>query len=713
LAPGQTSREAAFRTPLVEREEVRFVVLDVFAEERVPGGWRPARGLSRESFRIKLDRREVPVDHFESGCDPQGEPPRPAVGTDAASASADGAAAAPPRVGADSPSPQAPPPAPVRHVLYLDESHLTFAGRIRSLRAAREWAPTSAHPDDLVMIVLGGMSLRIVRPFLPASRGLVEDLAALMGGFGRTDHYADQEESRIDDVLVTARMAGPWAAAGRADGYAEEAFLKARRSLEILRDLMAIFDRIEGPKNLVLFVDSLRQYPGRVYPNASHPQPVNAWLHAAAGAANERDVRTYAVHAAGLGIGERADDALTALASETGGRWVEGTNRLGVVFDRVAEDAACFYRVGFHARPAYRGAVSRIEVLVDGPARAYRLRHRRTLEDPTREGMETSVLRAAFLDPASARDLPVTVTAAPLLEHLGGARVRLEVGVPVGELLALPDPGMEPGERRTHLQMGGRVVPLLEGAAPGSADRGAWADADPSRASVGFAGQALLTLPPQGPDAALPRAAVRTAEIEAPPGHYRIVAVVQDRRSGLVGAGLGDLRVRPGPGGIGPIGVAVEDPRVVAVGGPAEEDWTARRGRRGSGEPALARPLLPERAVVLEEPVLPAGRAAVFYGVCEEALAAAPADGAPGRRRFEGWTVARTLRCGAGGDDVVLLEREVPDPEGAGSCVLMIDTIEARRLRAGMCRFEVTLRRPGLPEARRAAEVTVDGPDAG
>ena len=80
---------------------------------------------------------------------------------------------------------------------------------------------------------------------------------------------------------------------------------------------------------------SVRQLPGEIYPmvDIDRLTGVTPFLQDLATAANERNVRIYPVHASGMSAGRVPDsnDALFMLASETGGQYIHGTNRITTV----------------------------------------------------------------------------------------------------------------------------------------------------------------------------------------------------------------------------------------------------------------------------------------------------------------------------------------------------------------------------------------------
>ena len=82
---GSPARRAAqaqtpLPSPLIEREEVRFVTLDLVVEERAPGGWRPAADLRQEQVHVRLGGQEVEMETFETWCRPGAESRAPAPG---------------------------------------------------------------------------------------------------------------------------------------------------------------------------------------------------------------------------------------------------------------------------------------------------------------------------------------------------------------------------------------------------------------------------------------------------------------------------------------------------------------------------------------------------------------------------------------------------------------------------------------------------------
>src|SRR5262249_38638610 len=142
--------------------------------------------------------------------------------------------------------------APSKFILYFALEHLALGARNYSFRSAIDWAAGGAKPTDEVMIVTGGMTLRIVRPLLPAGNHLQEEIRHVMEDFSSEDFWGNGEAARIEELGRLARI-NPDLAAAMANSYASIDFDYTRRSLDNLKGLMTLFDKVAGTKNLVFF----------------------------------------------------------------------------------------------------------------------------------------------------------------------------------------------------------------------------------------------------------------------------------------------------------------------------------------------------------------------------------------------------------------------------------------------------------------------------
>ena len=681
---GRKPQQSPLPVPLLERDEVRFVTLDVAVEEKARKGWRPARDLLPDQIAVSLGGRRMDLEVFENWC----RPAAGAVQRTADSSSQDGTQGVPAsdaEIANHSGEPGPPPEPrgatlPLRYILYFDLTHLKMESFHGSLKAARKWAQDTIQPADEVMIVTGGMGLQLVRPLAPAAGGILDDLDALPALFQATDMWGELESSRIREVSAEPGL-GPI--------YAAMDFNRARRAVRNLEALMGLFDDVEGTKNLVFFQHTVRLYPGSEYPGVTETTEIYLYLDRLAQAANERNVKIYPVDARGLARGD-VDGALTMLASETGGQWLTGTNDLGLVFDRVARDGSCFYRLGFRIRPRHTGRTRGIFVRVLAEGR-YRVRHRQTLRDTTREQEDMERLRAAMLVPATAAAFSMNVTAVPMYQSAERMRVRIQVSVAVKELLAL---SVGAGARQAQVAMGGTVIPLEERATgTNSPVRWIWQDAAQDVESWSFARQAAVRFPAPS-DAGDQGEVLLTQEVEVPVGAYRLVAVVQDRLARGIAAEVADFGMAPGGQALGTIRLMGVDPNTVMVAPELPPGAAAFRRRVRRGHITAAYPSLDERARV-RSTLLAGQPGQLVFGICD------PGAERPGRTKqdadsveFEGWQLTRTLRCS--GEQLALpVKDDPPPPPSPGeSCVVVADALPGGLL-PGDCQYEVSLHRPG------------------
>jgi VWFA-related protein len=688
-APGFSQQEP-IPVPFVERETVRFVFLDIVVEERATdrawSRWHLARELTKDQVTVLAGGREMTLDLFENRCLPL------EVIEAAKTQESRGVEEAP--AGEQSASTE-------RYILYFDLELLDLSGRHAAFQAARDWATENSDRPIEVMIVTGARALRIIRPLSPLSDDLREDLDAAMDEVRSTDMWAAMEWLRIKEL----EAAGP-AASALASGYAAIDRAKTRRSLQNLHDLMSVFESIEGTKNLLLFSDTIRVFPGEQYPGLDRrPGNVSTDLQQFSHAANERNVRIYPVQA-GMDLEKRSDNALSILASETGGRYLRGLNFVDKIFDYIAEDLSCFYRVGFTTTPRYSGRTERLAVRVTGENRKYRVRHRSTLHDPTSQQIAADMVLAAFVDPSSARAFDLTANATELFNHAGVSHLRIEMNVPLTELLPLPVPGSRPGRSQVRVELGVRIVPLRSGpATEGTARRGAWADVATDEESCGFGKQAVLTILWPGDGRETPTELVLTHEIDVPPGSYRLVAVAHDQLAQSTAAVMTDVEVSASsPHGLGVVSLAVGKPRAVML--PAGEGepvvvgglpLSGEDGESPEDEPAdscaiEAPSLMPPDTLLVEGDSVDEGHPLYLsYALCYDVD-----DDEDEQERF-----TRQLRCGATPVPLPPPSRLAAEPGHAHPCVMLVEQVPSDLPPGATCRFEVVLERPGgVPEMR-------------
>ena len=709
LAPASPSPDPKPKPgTLVQREEVRFVSLDLVVEDRRGGSWHRTTDLAQSQLRLLVAGKEIPLDSFERFC--PSAPPAPAKARKSKKASADSGdrpADTQSEMAADD---DAEPPEIRRFILYFDLENLTNAGRVNAFRAAQEWAGTSVNPKDEVMLVTGGLSLRIARPLLPASQHLQEDIVAAMEDFSGVDMWADKEQDRMEEIRLAWREDPSGMDADvLAGGYAHIDNENANRSLESMRQVMAMYESIPGIKNLILFTETLRLVPGSNYLTlgssiiARRPYPdVTEPMQRLAREASDKNVRIYAVQAGGLD--KDVEDPMTYLSTETGGAHIELTNRLASVFDRASADLQCFYRIGFRLPARKSGETERLWVRIPKNEALYRLRYRRTLDDPTQEQRDEASVRAAFLTPAAARGFPLGMGVNQLKREARGARFRVQILVPVEGLVSFPGP--DPGHREVQLEIGGQIVPLNSTAAISSMleDADIWADVQISRKTLGFGRRATLRIPPLPAAGTMRgrRAAFYTREFLAPPGRYRLVVVATDLNAHTVAAAVTDFDSSAPLAPLAGVSLAFEGRDLISLPSEdlARESKESKNSKEGKKEKwngknlESATPEIPSTLCLAASPGIGADRTLwAVYEVCRPGSG----DSSPAKHASatgsQDWKLDRILDCV--GKRLELPALALTPPAGETPCIMVPEKVPASDLPRGSCRLSVVLTQNG------------------
>ncbi len=710
--PASPRPEEPKQGPFIQREEVRFVTLDLVVEDKRSGHWRRTTDLRQEQLKVLVGGKEIQLDSFEGYCQPAlgiaqaGESARPAdaQATDAA------AQEAPPETGADTEV--------HRYILYFDLENLTLGGRNNAFRAAAEWAEKSVQPQDEVMIITGGLSLRVVRPLLPASQHLREDIEAARADSSGVDAWADGERARQDEIerarkedQANGRPPNMGNALGLANSYAAIDYDYARRGLEYARQVMAMYESIPGIKNLILFTETLRLVPGSFYFDRLPPSPrglpdVTAPMQGLAREASDKNVRIYAVQAGGLD--RDVEDPMTFLSTETGGAHIEWTNRLAGTFDRVREDLDCFYRIGFRLPARQSGQTERIWVRIPQDESKYRLRYRRTLDDPSREQRDEASIRAAYLRPSAAKGFPLGMEVTRLKHEEHGARFRVQILIPLDGLTALP--GNDPAHREVRLELGGLVVPLIKTADVSGQmeDADVWSDVAVSRKSLKFSRQATLQVPsPRAGATPRRKAGLYTREFLAPPGRYRLVFVANDMNGHTVSAAVAEFESASPASPLAGATLGFEGTDLVPLPAEVVSDKTGKEKAWNGKNLEDAIPEIGAGLLLAARPGIGTERSLwAVYEVCRrDVQAIAPSKRVAGTSSSTAWRLDRMLDCM--GKSLELPALPLSPPSGEAPCIVVHEKVPSSELPQGSCRLSVVLSQDGRLEPTRELEFTV------
>jgi hypothetical protein len=280
-----------------------------------------------------------------------------------------------------------PPRHPATWILYFDQPHLTFAGRARAIRLARESLPHILRPGDRAAILSNAGGLATVHP-------MTEDLSALLASLDRLekdrkqfDVYANQEDSRVACFSPNSADVCPEAVPElqtdiitMVNRFVSEERWRMQRDLSRLSMAIGQLSDVQQPKGVLYFADTTRRNPGDHYLSFLSDRMVAqlGWSFGGELAfdrvlrqAAALGIRFYTVEAQALqGSSIRlrhAQGTLQSMAAETGGRaFVNGVSAKRLV-SGLAEDRGCLWLLSFDPEGLRRDVALPVRVDVDVP----------------------------------------------------------------------------------------------------------------------------------------------------------------------------------------------------------------------------------------------------------------------------------------------------------------------------------------------------------
>lgn len=397
--------------------EVTVVNIDVMVRDR---DGQPVEGLTAADFRVLQDGVEMPISNFA------------AFSTSAGAAAAE---ATVPATVADiveaAPPPQARPP--ISMVLYVDSANLHPLQRNRVLDRVKTFVRNHLSPPMRMMVVATRPALEIRQPF-------TDDPAAVIAALEQTSRESgarflrDVERNRIlerlaeiasdrrssrmdftdqpDIVIARAQLQG------QITSWIQEETFAARDSLAQLREAVGLFAGLEGRRSVVHISSGLSMTPGAgllnefsavfrdpsIFSRAPQVSLADEYRSLAV-AASRATVSLYTLDATGLSSPEGFDasdafapgamtsaidlndlqGSLRYLAESTGGLAIVNTNDPTAGLERIANDHASWYSVGYTiAQPGGSDVAHRLEVQLPRHPRMS-LRFRRWFVDTSPE----------------------------------------------------------------------------------------------------------------------------------------------------------------------------------------------------------------------------------------------------------------------------------------------------------------------------------------
>lgn len=553
VLPSPPRAQEALQRPTF-RSRIDIVYVNVIVRDKKG---QPVRGLTADDFTITEDGQPQTIKTFAY------EEVRTQPTTEATVAPATTPSVLAP-LGAAAKTPSAPTPpaaanAPTDYhgrrliVLFFDLSAMQPEEIERMTVAARGYVETKLVPADLIAVVSLSQTLQVVQDF-------TDDRETLLKALARFDPNASEgftEGASADDAAAAAATAADSGGEFVPDDSEFNIFNTDRR-LQALGDVASTLGAIEQRKSIVYFSGGMNRTgaDNQVLLRRTIDQAVRANVAIYAmdsrglqavvpgGEAQEGSARGTGAFsgAAQRGRVDRqfaSQEALTALARDTGGRAVFDSNDFGEVFDRVVSDTAAYYVIGYESTNArLDGKYRRIKVQTRRGD--YDIEHRsgyfarRDFQHSTKADREQQ-LQEQMTAELSVTDLPVYLTTAYF--RLTGTRyaVPVTIAVPGSKI-----PAVKPGDKaRATLDLLGLVIderrrPIarirdtVSIAAPTSS-----ASSSPASSAPGATPSATLTN----------RIIQYQTTLELPPGRYRMKVVARENELGTMGAFENDVVV--------------------------------------------------------------------------------------------------------------------------------------------------------------------------
>ncbi len=439
--PQPRQQPANQRPTATFRSSVDLVTVNVVVRDR---NGNIVRGLTRDDFTVTEDGRPQTISTFDF--------------EEVTTAATDAVPVEIPTVlgsvGRASVAPAAAPAAPAPSIdmhgrrvtaLFFDLSSMQPEEAARSAASAREYVDKRLTPSDLVAIVTLSTTLQVVQEFTSDRDLLLQTIDRMSGVEGMG--FEEAAAADTTDDTATAFSADD----------AEFALFNTDRRLQAIQALIEAMAPIEQKKSLIYFSGGMTQsgLDNRVAIRTVTDRAVrsNVSIYAAdsrglqalgpAGDATQASTRGQSAFS-GRAVSARFDsmsssqDALTALAEDTGGRAFFDQNDFKAVFDRVVADTSAYYLLGFTStNPAKDGRFRRLRVSLKRTD--LKLEYRagyyagRDFAHSGKEDREQQLQEQLFSD-LSVTDLPVYASSAYF--RIKGDRyfVPLWVVVPVSKL---------------------------------------------------------------------------------------------------------------------------------------------------------------------------------------------------------------------------------------------------------------------------------------
>ena len=444
--------------------EVRVTNVDVVVTGR---DGKPVAGLTRDDFEIYENGEKKEISNF---LEIRGPSPAAAAATQTAPPAAED--------GED-----------LRRrdiTIFIDDAVLHPLRRNQILPHLRRFVDGTVRPGDTVSIARWGTSLKLeLEP--TSDRSSIEAAVSRLMGQSALGSGASQEREefyRAISMLIRAFKERdppelpPWSMAiSEARSYAMRRMHQLRQRVEALKSVITWRRGVDGRKVLVVLTEELDQNPAEdvfLYLDSIRNEFVGANTMATSEArefeyptiipdlteaANSAGVTLYPIHAAGKDAGMLDRDAsstlrftpggaiptpammpaLNALAAETGGIALVGSDNWKLAFDRITSDLSTYYSLGYRSSGERQDRLKKIDVRLKNKRLTVRSRagvYERSVASEMQDAVAANLFR-----PASKNELSIKAAAGTPAPAADGKSfvVPLTVTIPMDRITLMPE----------------------------------------------------------------------------------------------------------------------------------------------------------------------------------------------------------------------------------------------------------------------------------
>lgn len=223
--------------------------------------------------------------------------------------------------------------------------------QVEAGQRAKDWVLKGRQPSDWVAVVSFDHKLKIQQDFTRDGRALAEAVGDAVKGKDREGNWPSRIKQGEGPSLYATLPRG------------NELRDKTENIYEALQVLSEAAGQIRGRKNLILFTNGF----GQINSFGQHtPDP--RYYNPTVQALNDNNIAAYAIDLVPPGTIHPLSDAMSKLASDTGGQYYATFSNFSTPLKQIGEENSGYYLLSYRAEhPAGRNGFQEVEVDTTNP----------------------------------------------------------------------------------------------------------------------------------------------------------------------------------------------------------------------------------------------------------------------------------------------------------------------------------------------------------